>query len=57
MDNQQISNAYALAKLLGCDLTPSEFKKKYCEYFNEAKKEYQSEQPSRRTVISNESPF
>lgn len=36
MQNEQIANAYAIAKVLGVSLSVEEFQKKYSQYYNES---------------------
>lgn len=35
MPNEQIANAYAIAKVLGLDLSVEEFQEKYSQYYDE----------------------
>lgn len=36
MDNKQLANAYAIAKVLGYEKSIDEFKEKYDQYYSEA---------------------
>ena len=36
MRNEQIANAYAIAKVLGVSLSVEEFQEKYSQYYNES---------------------
>lgn len=42
MPNEQVADAYAIAKILGVDLSVDEFQKLYSQYYNEAINELNS---------------
>ena len=45
MDNKQLANAYAIAKVLGYEKSFEEFISEYSQYYDETYKKLQSELP------------
>lgn len=56
MDNKQISNAYAIAKMLGYGSSFENFISEYSQYYNEAYQKLQSELP-KNTAKPTANPF
>lgn len=56
MDINQKASAYAIAKILGCEKTIEEFITEYSQYYDEAYKKLQSEQP-KNIVYATQHPF
>lgn len=50
MDNKQLSNAYAISKVLGYKESVEVFIKEYSQYYDEAYKKLQSELPPNTAV-------
>lgn len=52
LSNEQVANAYAIAKVLGSELSAQEFQKAYSQYHNEALKELNSNlQPAKCEAV------
>lgn len=52
LSNEQVADAYAIAKILGSELTAKEFQKVYSQYHNEALEELNSNlQPAKCEAV------
>lgn len=57
MDNKQIANAYAIAKVLGYDKSVDEFKEKYDQYYSETINDLNSQPVTPAKVEAIQNPF
>lgn len=57
MDNKQLANAYAIAKVLGYDKSVDEFKEKYDQYYLETINELNSTPVKQAKVEVMQNPF
>lgn len=57
MDNKQLSNAYAIAKVLGYEKSIDEFKEKYDQYCSEAINDLNSRPVKLAKTEATQNPF
>ena len=57
MDNKQLSNAYAIAKVLGYEKSIDEFKEKYDQYYSETINDLNSRPVKLAKTEATQNPF
>lgn len=57
MDNKQLANAYAIAKVLGYEKSIDEFKEKYSQYYSEVINDLNQRPIESAKVEATQNPF